>query len=112
MENGLALGPQIGIGIRRDRLSIQEELVALGTDYVIFRQGNDEDEDNGQEAHQCHSQKQRVEQEVRHGMDPVQTAHGITGINFGFLSHRDPPPIRSARWTCPPCGQWHLQSEW
>ena len=93
LQDGLPLAPQVAIGVAGEGPGGDEDLVALRTDDVVVRNGNDENENNGQEAGQCQDQEHQVEQEVRCGLDPVQAAeiceaNGATSITAHLREDR------------------------
>src|SRR5699024_2640039 len=74
VQNGQPLAPQVLISLGGEGLRGDKELVALLADHVVVRDGDDEDENDGQEAHQRQDQEQGVEHHVGHRVDPVQPA--------------------------------------
>ena len=111
VEDGLPLAPQVLVGAAGEGLGSDEDLIALRTDDVVVRNGDDENENNGQEAGQCQDQEHQVEQEVRCGIDPVQAAEGIAADRCILFTH-DFRLLKSVRWSGPPCAQRRWPSGW
>ena len=71
VQNGVPLAPQILVRVAGEGPGGDENLIALLPDDVVVRNGDHQDEDDGQEAGQGHDEKHQVEQEVCHRMNPV-----------------------------------------
>ena len=111
VEDGLPLAPQVLVGVTGEGFGRDPYLIAYRADDVIIRDGDHEDENDGQEAGQGHDQEHQVEQEVGYRADPVEAAEGIAADRLNFFTHVA-ASIKSERWTGRPCARWRWPTGW